>query len=151
MTGRKNWLLAAALLSLAAVMMVAWSAATPLFAQQPDAAKGASAQIEARIRDLHDKLKVTEAQAGQWEAVARTLRTNAQAIAQLNADRRTKAPAMTAVDEIRLSQEVIETEAKGAKRLGDVFEKLYDTLTLEQKSLADSLFRQHRAEELLTR
>ena len=37
-----------------------------------------------------------------------------QAIAQINADRRAKGTTMTAVDEVRLSQDILEAEAKGA-------------------------------------
>ncbi len=120
-------------------------------AQDGAGGKNAANAVENRIRDLHDKLKVTEAQAGQWDAEARTMRSNAQAIDELVQERRKNAAQMTAVADLRAYQEIVEAHAKGAKRLGDVFEKLYDTMSDEQKALADSVFRQHKQDAAITR
>lgn len=99
---------------------------------------------EERIRDLHDKLQISEAQAGQWEAVARVMRGNAKTIEALIEDKRKNEQTMTALEDLRAYQDISEAHAKAAKKLADVFEVLYETMTEDQKKLADVVFRQHK-------
>jgi periplasmic protein CpxP/Spy len=56
-------------------------------AQSPDAAKpparkraSRTDRVEARIKQLHDQLKITAAQEPQWNVVAQTMRDDAQAM-----------------------------------------------------------------------
>jgi glutamine synthetase len=100
--------------------------------------------VEARIRDLHDKLQISESQAGQWEAVAHTMRMNAKDIEALVKEKRVNEKDMTAVDDLRAYQEISLAHAKAAKKLADVFEVLYQTMSDDQKKLADAVFRQHK-------
>lgn len=106
--------------------------------------KGHVDRVEARIQELHDKLQITESQAGQWEAVAHVMRSNAAATEALVQEKRKNEETMTAVEDLRAYQEVADAHAKAAKKLADVFEVLYQTMTEDQKKLADTVFRQHK-------
>src|SRR5689334_20848720 len=64
-------------------------------AQSPDAGKPAmqkrasrTDRVEARIKQLHDQLKITAAQEPQWNAVAQAMRDDAQAMQSAIAQRR---------------------------------------------------------------
>ena len=39
--------------------------------------------VETRIRELHQKLKITDAQKTQWDALVQVMRTNAEKMAEL--------------------------------------------------------------------
>src|ERR1039457_1509607 len=56
------------------------------FASGPVFAAKASAEdrVEARITDMHAKLKITQAQEDQWAKVAQSMRDNEKAIEPLN-------------------------------------------------------------------
>ncbi|MDR3439695.1 Spy/CpxP family protein refolding chaperone [Telmatospirillum sp.] len=114
-------------------------AAAPL---EPNAKRAHLDPDEARIRELHDKLQITESQAGQWEAVARTMRSNAKTIAALVQEKRKDK--MTAVEDLRAYQEIAAAHAKAAGKLADAFEVLYGTMSEDQRRLADSVFHQSR-------
>ncbi|WP_158240633.1 Spy/CpxP family protein refolding chaperone [Telmatospirillum siberiense] len=99
---------------------------------------------ETRIAELHDKMHISEGQAGQWEAVARVMRANAKAIEALTAESRKNEQSMTAVEDLRAYQEIVAAQAKSAQKLADAFDVLYQTMTDDQRKLADAVFRQYR-------
>jgi len=101
-------------------------------------------RVEARIKTLHDQLKITPAQEPQWNAVAETMRNNAQAMQGAIQQRRQNAGTMTAVDDLRSYQAITEAHAQGLQKLVPAFQALYDTMSDEQKKNADAIFgRQH--------
>lgn len=108
------------------------------------AQKGALDHTEARIGELHDKLQITEAQAGQWEAVARVMRNNARNIEALMAESAKNEQTMTAVEDLRAYQEIVAAQGKAAQKLADAFDILYQTMPDDQRKLADAVFRQYR-------
>jgi hypothetical protein len=100
--------------------------------------------IEDRIQELHDKLQINEAEAGQWEGVARVMRGNAKAIEALIREKRKNEKDMTAIEDLRAYQEIAAAHAKAAAKLADAFEVLYQTMPDDQKKVADAVFRQHK-------
>jgi hypothetical protein len=130
-------------------------AATPVLAANADAGAAkppanATAQhpqidpVEVRIHDLHSKLQITDAQSGQWEAVARVMRGNAKDIEALVRDKRQNEASMTAVDDLKAYQAISEAHAKAAAKLTDAFGVLYLTMSDDQKKIADGVFRQYK-------
>ncbi|MFZ2064003.1 MAG: Spy/CpxP family protein refolding chaperone [Candidatus Binatus sp.] len=99
------------------------------------------ASVEARIRDLHSRLHITEAQKTQWDNLARVMRENAQAMVELKKQRAADAKSMTAVDVVKSYSEVIQAHEDGMKKFVPAFEDLYNSLSDSQKKIADSMFR----------
>jgi hypothetical protein len=119
----------------------------PAAAKQSAISGAKSAQvdpIEARIHELHDKLQISEAQAGQWEGVARVMRGNAKSIEAMVREKRKNEKDMTAIEDLRAYQEISLAHAKAAAKLADAFEILYQTMSDDQKKLTDAVFRQHK-------
>jgi hypothetical protein len=131
--------------------------ASPLFAasareqiaqassQQAMAAKApespGNASVESRISDLHSRLKITDAQKTQWDAVAQVMRDNAQKMVDLEKQRAANAKSMTAVEVVKSYSEVIDAHEDGMKKFIPAFEELYNSMSDSQKKIADSLFR----------
>ena len=141
--------------TLAAAAALSFMAVTALPAVAADAAapaghhhqRMADETIDTRISHLHDKLHITEAQAAQWDAVAQTMRDNEKAAVDLVKDKRQNAATMTAVEDLRAYQQIAEAHAEGVKKLAVSFEALYDTMSPEQKAVADEVFRDHKRQQ----
>ncbi len=110
-------------------------------------AKGAEATqtkgetVEQRITDLHAALKITPAQAKQWNAVAQAMRENATAMDTLVASNRTTAPQnMTAVEDLKTYQTFAQAHVDGLKNLIELFSELYEAMPDAQKKIADQVF-----------
>jgi protein CpxP len=114
-------------------------------AQRPSAASSVSKPIidrdEQRITDLHDRLKIAPEQEPLWNGVARIMRSNDEEIDELTKERHDKASTMTAVEDLRSYGKITEAHATGIKTFVPAFEKLYDTMSTEQKANADNVFR----------
>jgi leucyl aminopeptidase (aminopeptidase T) len=116
------------------------------FASGPVLAAKASAQhrvdrVEARITEMHGKLKITQAQEDQWAKVAQVLRDNEKAIEPLIKARAENAKTMTAVDDLKSYGEITDAHADGIKKFTPVFATLYDSMSDAQKKEADAMFR----------
>ena len=97
--------------------------------------------VETRIKELHKKLQITDAQKTQWDALAQVMRDNAQKMADLEKRRAADAKSMTAVDVVKSYSEVIDAHEDGMKKFIPAFEDLYNSMSDSQKKIADSLFR----------
>jgi LTXXQ motif family protein len=131
---------AAATKSPAAREMVA-QAASPEAMASPASEPAGKAPVEARIKDLHKRLKITDAQNAQWDALAQVMRDNAQAMADLEKQRASDTQSMNAVDVVKSYGSVIEAHEAGMKKFIPAFEALYNSLSDAQKKTADALFR----------
>jgi periplasmic protein CpxP/Spy len=152
----------AACTSAAAALLGAILLATPLFAASSDKMTGTNSRtasppvemasattpespaigtVEAHIRDLHKKFKITDAQKSQWDALAQVMRNNAQKMADLEKQRAADAKTMTAVDVVKSYSEVIDAHEDGMKKFIPAFEDPYNSMSDAQKKIADSLFR----------
>jgi LTXXQ motif family protein len=101
----------------------------------------AAGTVETRIRDLHKRLQITDAQKPQWDALAQVMRDNAQKMVELEKRRVADAKTMTAVDVVKSYSEVIDAHEDGMKKFIPAFEDLYNSMSDSQKKIADSLFR----------
>jgi hypothetical protein len=101
-------------------------------------------RVEARIKRLHDQLKITADQEAQWKIVADTMRDDAKAMQATIDERRSARATMTAVDDLRSYQKVAETHVQGLQKLIPAFQKLYDSMSPDQKKNADTVFGQQR-------
>jgi LTXXQ motif family protein len=101
-------------------------------------------RVEARIKELHDKLQITDAQADQWNAVAQVMRDNASSMRSLAATRTQNAGGMTAIDDLRSYQQITEAHADGLKKFVSAFQTLYDSMSDAQKKTADAVFAQRQ-------
>lgn len=98
-------------------------------------------RVEMRIKDMHAKLDITQAQEDQWAKVVEVMRDNARSMDTLTTARHENAKTMTAVDDLRSYGEITDAHAEGIKRLTPVFAALYDEMSDAQKKEADTLFR----------
>ena len=145
----------------AATLLGAVLLATPLFAAPGDKTASsheemasattpespALGSVETRIKDLHQKLKITDAQKTQWDDLAQVMRTNAQKMADLEKQRAADAKTMTAVDVVKSYSEVIDAHEDGMKKFIPAFEDLYNSMSDSQKKIADALFRSRARNE----
>jgi periplasmic protein CpxP/Spy len=107
------------------------------------AAKAAAVdRAEARITEMHAKLKITAAQEDQWGKVADVMRANGKQMDTLAQARFANAKSMTAVDDLKSYAEIADAHADGMKKFTPVFTTLYAGMSDAQKKEADTLFRQ---------
>jgi len=127
----------------ATTAIVAVPAATAAVPAPAVAANNASeqARIEARIKDMHAKLKITAAEEDQWAKVADVMRDNAQKMDELNSARLANANTMNAVDDLTSYGEVVDAHASEIKKFAAAFSPLYASMSDAQKAEADALFR----------
>jgi hypothetical protein len=140
----------------AATLLGAMVLASPLFAASTETLAQASSQqamaaagsqpaeilaVEARIKDLHKKLHITDAQKPQWDALTSVMRNNAQVMVDLQKQRTSDAQTQSAVDVVKSYQSVIEAHEVGMQKFVPPFEALYNSMSDAQKKTADSLFR----------
>jgi hypothetical protein len=98
-------------------------------------------RVEARIKDLHAKLKITQAQEEQWTKVAQVMRENAKSMDTLTHARFEHAKTMTAIDDLKSYGEITDAHADQIKKFTPVFATLYASMSDTQKKAADELFR----------
>lgn len=105
-------------------------------------------RVEGRIAFLRAELKITDAQAGAWNAFADALRTNAQKLGQVRASM-TPQPgaaqpqAPTLAERLDLQERWLLARLEGTRAIKSAFTSLYGTLSDEQKKTADELLAPH--------
>ncbi len=97
-------------------------------------------RVEARITELHSRLKITDAEASQWDAFAQVMRDNAKSMTDALDKRAAAAKTATAVDDMRSYQAVTQAHADGMAKLVPAFESLYNAMSPEQQKNADAVF-----------
>jgi hypothetical protein len=141
---------AASIVLLATISFAGATFAAEAVTPTPDAAAPAStgpigkatvARDEARIKDLHNRLKITPAQESLWGAVANAMRDNDTKIDAHAKTRHDNAATMSAIDDLRSYGEITEAHASGIKAFIPVFANLYDSMDAAQKANADNVFR----------
>jgi len=100
-------------------------------------------RVEARIKELHTKLKITPAQKELWNDVTQVMRDNAKTMEALIKARSEEANTMTAIDDLKSYGEIVEAHADGIRKFIPAFEPLYAGMSDAQKKAADTLFRHH--------
>jgi BON domain/LTXXQ motif family protein len=100
-----------------------------------------SERVEARIKDMHARLKITPVQEDQWAKVAQVMRDNAKSLDALTQSRFEHAKTMTAVEDLKSYGDITDAHADGIKKFTPVFATLYGSMSDAQKKEADGLFR----------
>lgn len=123
-------------------------ASTTAPAQQPPAAPHHHADptrhVEGRIAYLKAELKITDAQAPQFEQVAQAMRQDAQEMAQLHQQLRgDRGKPQNAVERLELRQRFSQLRAQQSDRFLAAFKPLYASLSDQQKKAADEMFAGH--------
>lgn len=98
--------------------------------------------VERRIKELHEKLKITSAQEEKWGIVAQTMRENEKTISQLITARHQNPEKMSAVDDLKSYENIAQAHVDGLKLLIPVFASLYNDMSGAQRSNADQAFSQ---------
>ena len=109
-----------------------------LLAQAPPGAPQPQ-NVEGNIATLRQRLQITPAQEGQFNAVANVMRENARA--EAGAPQQPPDGA-TAVDDLRAYINYSEVELAGLKKMLPALDALYATLSPTQKKTADAIFRE---------
>ena len=143
-----------------AVLSVMLLATGPVLAQTPaaqppsaPAPKAATAttvaeRVDQRAAKMHAHLKITPAQDSAWNAFAQVMRDNVTATDDAYKQRSASLQTMSAPDNMRNFAEIEQARAQGVQKLAATFQTLYDTLSDDQKKIADTMFRHyggHRA------
>lgn len=144
---KKHLALAASILFCAAIAgtsPVAFAAdqATPspaMHQSTPMSAKMVADSPEGRVKHLHDQLKITPAEEAQWQSVAQVMLANASAMKSAVKER-TDMKSMSAIDDLRSYQAIVEAHAEGIKKLVIAFKPLYASMPEEQQKNADAVF-----------
>lgn len=105
-------------------------------------------RIEGRIAFLRAELKITDAQAGAWNAFADTLRANAKKLGELRAsmmgksgDAQQQAPTMA--DRLDRQEQWLLARLEGTRAMKASFTKLNEALSDEQKKTANEILAPH--------
>ena len=97
-------------------------------------------RVEARIKELHAKLHITQPQEDLWQNVTAVMRDNAQTLDALTQTRVDQVRTMTAVDDLKSYSAITDAHAEGLKKFIPVFEALYASMSDTQKKNVDTLF-----------
>ena len=138
--------LAAAAVPLAVAQSATPSAAPQRPAHAQHASRLPSERVEARLAYVKTALKITDAQAPQWDAYANMVRKQAQQADQRMQERRArmaqgaerKRP--TAIERLERRQQSLATAAARSGELLAVQKPLFAALSPEQQRVADEVF-----------
>jgi DNA primase len=103
------------------------------------------ALVERRIADLQSRLHITPEQSQQWDRFAEMMRDNAKGVDELYQQRAEKMNSMSAVDNMQSYAQIEQQRAQDVQKLVPAFQTLYDSLSDQQKKLADQTFRNYAA------
>ncbi len=109
---------------------------------------GRNISATARIKRLHDQLKITPDQEAQWSGVAQVMLDNASAVETAVQARAAKTGSMSAVDDLLSYQAIVVAHAEGLKKLAAVFAPLYAAMPGPQQKNADAVFGHRTASRL---
>lgn len=132
---------------MAAILSVVFLAnANPSFAsdkKKPAATTETSAvdRTEARIKQLHGALKITEEQEKLWNNLTQVMRENAKDMDTLTKDNAQKIKTMNAVEHFKFHSQITEAQLGQQKKFIPPFEALYASMSDEQKKITDTIFR----------
>jgi periplasmic protein CpxP/Spy len=101
------------------------------------------AMVEARIPELHKQLQITPAEEPQFKAYADVMRSNAQTMQTLF-QQRAQNPDRSAIGMLRWYAKLTAAHAEAVSKLLPMFDALYQSMSAEQKKVADAVFAQLR-------
>jgi hypothetical protein len=98
-------------------------------------------RIEACAANVKKSLKISTKQEDMWDNLVNVMRENAEEMDELIKARADKTKTMNAVDDLKSYSEILDAHAEGMKKSIPPFEKLYTSMSDEQKEDADVLFK----------
>lgn len=110
-------------------------------AATPAADAAAQARVEARIKQLHAQLRITPAEAAQWNEFAEVMRANARDMDEAAMRRAEQLPTMNALQDLQSYEQLAEAHVQRLQKLIPAFEALYNAMPPQQKQIADRVFR----------
>jgi periplasmic protein CpxP/Spy len=126
--------------------------ADPASAQETKARRHADGQtlaapptfdpIAARIKYLHDRLRITPDQEPLWDTVAQVIRSNAQDTAPLLRERLRAKTSGSALDVLHSYEALGEAQLDSLKQFIAAFDSLYASVSESQKKIADAILRE---------
>jgi len=109
--------------------------------QQADPIAQRMAQhVEDRIKTLHRKLAITDAQEAKWNDVTAAMRDNEATLSALIEARHENPQSMTAIDDLQSYENITQAHVDGLKKLIPAFQSLYTDMSDDQKKNADKIF-----------
>jgi hypothetical protein len=111
-------------------------------------------RVEGRIAFLRTELKITDAQAGVWNAFADVLRANAKKLAEVRASMMPKPgdaqpQASTMAERLDQQEQWLLARLEGTRTMKAAFAKLNETLSDEQKKAANDILPPHMGMEMM--
>jgi DNA repair ATPase RecN len=116
-------------------------AAPPANAQAPAGDTAAQTRVDARIKQLHAQLRITQAEEAQWSQFADIMRANAGEMDEAAMQRGEKLSTMNALQDMQSYEQLAEAHVQHLQKLLPAFEALYTAMPDEQKKIADRVFR----------
>ncbi len=139
-SGNQSTFVRTSLIAVAALVTTLAFTPVAVFAAEKDAHED---RVELRIKDMHQKLKITAAQEEQWGKVKQAMLDDAKNMDNLTQARADHEKDMSAVDNLKSYGEITDAHADGIKKLIPVFADLYASMSDAQKKEADALFSRH--------
>jgi periplasmic protein CpxP/Spy len=100
---------------------------------------GVKKQVVPRT-ESHDQLNITSDQEARWNDVARVMLANASAIDGAVKDRMRMSNGMTAINDLKSYERIVDAHADGIKKLAIAFAPLYASMPESQQKNADAVF-----------
>ena len=95
--------------------------------------------IEGRLAFLKTELKITDAQAPQWNVFADAVRANAKAMADTHKQVMSQGSPQTLPERLALQQKAMTAHLDAFNTTTGALDKLYDALSADQKKVADGI------------
>jgi len=100
--------------------------------------------IEKRIAHLRGQMKITAPLEAAWNDFAQVMRDNSNRMNALIGKWRKDIEKKTALEKLKLHEEIAEEQAQAMRKLVTSFETLYNAMSEEQKKIADKVFDQEQ-------
>jgi periplasmic protein CpxP/Spy len=97
---------------------------------------------EARIKYLHDRMRITAEQEEPWDRVAQAMRDNPQSFMPFLKERLRAMTTGSAPELLHVYQALGEAQVDSLRRIIGAFEPLYASLSESQKKIADAILRE---------
>jgi hypothetical protein len=109
---------------------------------RPAASPAQGDPTEARIKYLHDRMRITAEQEDLWGGVAQAMRDNPQSFVPFLKERLRAMTTGSAPDLLHVYQALGEAQVGSLRRIMSAFEPLYTSLSESQKKIADAILRE---------
>ena len=111
-------------------------------------------RVDGRIAFLRTELKITDAQAPTWNAFADAMRANAKKLGEIRASTTPKPgdaqpPAAAMAERLDQQEQWLLARLEGTRTMKAAFSKLNETLSDEQKKIANDLLPPHMGMEMM--